>query len=55
MLIFNEFNRMMSHNQSDSTAKGLRIYFSTTGKGESGNGLYADDGKLIGMLEDKGY
>lgn len=55
MLILNGVNRMMSHIQSASPAKGLRIDFSTTGKGESGNGLYADDGKLIGMLEAKDY
>ena len=43
-------NRMLSHIQTTSPAKGLRIDFSTS-KGSYGSGLFVEDGKLVGMLE----
>ena len=55
MTILNGVNRMLSHVQRSSPAKGFRVDFSASCKGESGNGLYGDDGKLIGMLEAKDY
>ena len=55
MIILNAINRMLSHIQRSSSAKGLRIDFSSTSKGDNGNGLYGKDGKLVGMLESKDY
>ena len=48
-------NRMLSHMQTFSPAKGLRIDFSTSSTKNYGSGLYGEDGKLIGMLEGKDY
>ena len=48
-------NRILSHIQSFSPAKGLRIDFSTSTTSYYGSGLYVDDGKLVGMLEGKDY
>lgn len=48
-------NRMLTHIQTHSPAKGLRIDFSTSGKGSFESGLYGENGKLVGMLEAKDY
>ena len=55
IIILNGINKMLSHIQETSPSTGLRIDFSSTSKGENGNGLYAKDGKLIGILEGKDY
>ena len=46
---------MLFHIQRVSPATNLRIDFSNSSKGESGNGLFVEDGKLIGMPEAKEY
>ena len=51
--ILSGVNKMLSHMARNSPASGLRIDFSS-GKDHS-NGLYGEDGSLIGMLEGKDY
>ena len=48
-------NKMLEHIQRESPAKGLHIDFSRSGKGFNWNGIYVEDGKLMGMLESKDY
>lgn len=55
MSILNGVNKMLSHIQSTSPARSMRIDFSKRDKGMNGNGLYNAEGKLIGMLEANDY
>lgn len=55
LTILHGINNMLSHIQTFSPAKGLRIDFSNSAKGSSGSGLYIEEGKLVGMLEAKDY
>ena len=48
-------NKMLEDIQRESPAKGLRTDFSISGKGLNWNGIYVEDGKLMGMLESKNY
>lgn len=50
----NCINTMLKSMQKESPAKGLRIDFSSRGKGELWNGLFKAEG-LMGMLEGKDY
>ena len=53
--VLSGINNMLCHIEKSSPASNLRIDFSNSTKGSNGNGLYVEDGKLVGMLEAKDY
>ena len=55
MLLLNGINKMLSHMQHSSPAKGLQVDFSSSSKDDHGNGLYNQEGNVIGMLEAKNF
>ena len=53
MVVLNGVNKILSHIQSNSFAKGLQVDFSSNTKDEHESGLYNQEGNLIGILEGK--